>query len=652
MELGKLEMEGDQIDEYIAKFETLLDKAEIPHTKVVAIQKFKDGLRKGVLAKILQRDQWPTTINEWQQNALREVRRMGIVKESLGDNRGYQFSNQQAKWRSFSQQFKSGKKQDEAVPMEIDAAKFPRNPKREAEDDQLRKEGHCFKCKKQGHMKKDCPNWAKEPPEETPSEELQNVKQLAQTVHTLDDEETDELFQLIMEEQDLLGSPSQTVITRVLYLSHEKDNYMNALNMKMVMTTTKKNELALLDSGATENFIDPRTVEKLRLLVQKLQQARIIYNIDRTPNKAGSITHKCQLKLHFGEDSKDEDFFVTNLGQDWVVLGFPFLQQFNPTINWKDKSMVPANIVFITPKQIWEHQWKVWKQDHRVLPQSDILQKVSFAQQWAAIANKTKERLKEGGVPSKYRRHQKVFSKEGAKCLPPSREEDMTITFKDGAPEQLDCHVYPLSRRELEILRESLDEDLSKGFIKHGTSSFVSPIFFIPKKDGDELRMVIDYRKLNDITKKDFYPLLNLRTELEKLSHHQLFLKFDVRAGYNNIQIKEEDQYKAAFKTPLGTFIPTVMTFGFCNAPSIFQRAMNWDLEPLKQKYPNNFANYMDDVAIGTDNSSEGQELHEQIIHEFLNILKTHSYFLKVSKCEIEKDNMEFLGFLVGNGTV
>jgi hypothetical protein len=134
--------------------------------------------------------------------------------------------------------------------------------------------------------------------------------------------------------------------------------------------------------------------------------------------------------------------------------------------------------------------------------------------------------------------------------------------------------------------------------------------------------------------------------------HHQLFSKFDVRAGYNNIQIKEEDQYKAAFKTLLGTFIPTVMTFRFCNAPLIFQRAMNRDLKPLKQKYPNNFANYMDDVAIGTDNSPEGQELHEQIVHEFLDILKKHSYFLKVSKCEIEKDNMEFLGFLVGNGTV
>jgi hypothetical protein len=280
----------------------------------------------------------------------------------------------------------------------------------------------------------------------------------------------------------------------------------------------------------------------------------------------------------------------------------------------------------------------------------DFLRRVSFAQQWAAVADKTKARLKEAEVPRKYQQHHQVFSEEGAKRLPPTRVEDMEITLKDDTPEQLDCKVYPLSQKEVEILRESLNEDLAKGYIKHGTSSYVSPIFFIPKKDGGELRMVIDYRKLNDMTKKDFYPLPNLRTELEKLSHHKLFSKFDVRAGYNNIRIKESDQHKAAFKTPLGTFIPTVMTFGFCNAPSIFQRAMNRDLEPLKQLYPNNFANYMDDIAIGTDDTPQGQELHEQIVHEFLNILKQHSYFLKVSKCEFEKEEMEFLGFLVGQG--
>ena len=73
------------------------------------------------------------------------------------------------------------------------------------------------------------------------------------------------------------------------------------------------------------------------------------------------------------------------------------------------------------------------------------------------------------------------------------------------------------------------------------------------------------------MTKKDFYPLLNLQTKLEKLSQYKLFSKFDVRARYNNIRIKDEDQYKVAFKTPLGTFIPTVITFIFYNAPSIFQ---------------------------------------------------------------------------------
>jgi hypothetical protein len=79
---------------------------------------------------------------------------------------------------------------------------------------------------------------------------------------------------------------------------------------------------------------------------------------------------------------------------------------------------------------------------------------------------------------------------------------------------------------------------------------------------------------------------------------------------------------------------------------------MNRDLEPLKQKYPNHFANYMDDVAIGTDDSPSVRELHAEIVHEFLHILEQHSYFLKVFKCEFEKKDIEFLGFRIGKGTV
>ena len=389
----------------------------------------------------------------------------------------------------------------------------------------------------------------------------------------------------------------------------------------MVMTTTQKTEFALLDSGATENFLNPQTVERLRIPIRKLSKPRIIYNIDGTLNKAGSITHKAQLQVTFGKETRTVDFFITDLGQDRAVLGFP-LRDFNPNINWNEGTIKPEPRIFVTPVQLWEHRWRVWKYDGHQLPKLDFLRRVSFAQQWAAEANKAKERMKEAEIPPKYQEHHRVFSEEGAKRLPPTRVEDMEITLKDDAPEQLDCKVYPLSRKELEVLQVSLNEDLAKRYIKHRTSSYVSPIFFIPKKDKGELRMVIDYRKLNDMTKKDFYPLPNLRTELEKLSHHKLFSKFNVCAGYNNIHIKDTNQHKAAFKTPLGTFIPTVMTFGFCNAPSIFQRAMNRDLEPLKQLYPNNFANYMDDIAIGTDNTPQGQALHEHIVHQFLDILE------------------------------
>ena len=124
--------------------------------------------------------------------------------------------------------------------------------------------------------------------------------------------------------------------------------------------------------------------------------------------------------------------------------------------------------------------------------------------------DKTKNQMKEAEIPPKYQEHHRVFSEEGARRLPPTMVEDKEITLKDDALEQPDYKVYPLSRKELEVLQESLNEDLEKGYIKHRTSSYVSSIFFIPKKDGGELCMVIDYRKLNDITKKDFYPLPNL----------------------------------------------------------------------------------------------------------------------------------------------
>ena len=89
IELAKLEMKEDNIDKYIAKFENLLHKGEIPQDDVATLFRFEEGLRKGVHTAILKRDTWPTTLNKWQQHARREVRRFTNIKKSLGENRNY-----------------------------------------------------------------------------------------------------------------------------------------------------------------------------------------------------------------------------------------------------------------------------------------------------------------------------------------------------------------------------------------------------------------------------------------------------------------------------------------------------------------------------------------------------------------------------------
>ena len=162
----------------------------------------------------------------------------------------------------------------------------------------------------------------------------------------------------------------------------------------------------------------------------------------------------------------------------------------------------------------------------------------------------------------------------------------------------------------------------------------------------------MDYHKLNQYTVRDNNPLPNIQLALEQLHGKRLFSKFDIRWGYNNIRIKEEDQYKAAFKTPKGTYVPRVMYFGLTNAPPFFQRTMHRDFRALLQKYPDNLGNYMDDWWVATPDGEEGTKLHKEIVHAFLDRMEECSYFLKPKKCQFKKDHMEILGWLVGGGTV
>jgi hypothetical protein len=162
----------------------------------------------------------------------------------------------------------------------------------------------------------------------------------------------------------------------------------------------------------------------------------------------------------------------------------------------------------------------------------------------------------------------------------------------------------------------------------------------------------MDYRKVNSYTVNDNNPLPNIQVALEQLHGKTLFSKFDIRWGYNNIRIAEEDQHKAAFKTPFGTYIPRVMYFGLRNAPPFFQRTMHRDFTDLLQQYPQELGNYMDDWWIATTSDKEGRKRHEQIVHAFLDHMEECSYFLKPSKCVFEQDSINILGWIVGQGQV
>src|SRR6266702_2429604 len=345
----------------------------------------------------------------------------------------------------------------------------------------------------------------------------------------------------------------------------------------------KKTEVeALLNCGATENFIDTQTLKKLGMGTCLLQHPRMVQNVDGTENQASTITKYCNLYVKKGQEKKKQRFFVANLGRDCLILGHPWFQAFNPQINWAKNKLEGENIVIETAG----YQSKKTTQIDNI------------AQQWAKCTAQNKPtQIPE--IPKEYQHHAVVFLEKAAQRFPPACEEDHVITLKPGAPTTLNCKVYPLTSGEAEATKEFLKEHLEKGYIVESNSPYASSFFFRKKKDG-KLRPIMDYRPLNSWTVRDTYPLPLISTILEQLQGKTIFTKFDIRWGYNNIRIWEEDQWAAAFKTPFGLFQPHVMFFSLTNSPATFSCAMNRMFRRLTNKYPTKLFIYMDDILIAT----------------------------------------------------
>ncbi|GJV36651.1 putative reverse transcriptase domain-containing protein [Tanacetum coccineum] len=224
--------------------------------------------------------------------------------------------------------------------------------------------------------------------------------------------------------------------------------------------------------------------------------------------------------------------------------------------------------------------------------------------------------------------------------LPPSRQVEFRIELVPGAAPVARA-PYRLAPSELKELSDQLKELLEKGFIRPSSSPWGAPVLFVKKKDGS-FRMCIDYRELNKLTVKNRYPLPRIDDLFDQLQGSSIYSKIDLRSGYHQLRIREEDIPITAFRTRYGHYEFQVMPFGLTNAPAVFMDLMNRVCKPYLDKF---VIVFIDDILIYSKNKEE----HEKHLKIILELLKKEQLYAKFSKCDFWLESVQFLGHVINN---
>lgn len=361
----------------------------------------------------------------------------------------------------------------------------------------------------------------------------------------------------------------------------------------------------MIDSGATGLFIDYEFARnngfKAQLRAQKVRLR--LFN----GQSAGLITKQVKARFTFGENEQELTFEVTKLAKYPIVLGLPWLHTYNPNINWKTFSLA-INAVETEPME------------------------------------DEKEKLKKT-IPEELHEYLEVFSKTEAMAMPPHRPWDIDIIINDNDIGKIGHgRVYPLSKEENNLQKEWVNEHLEKGFIVPSKSEISASTFFVKKKDNSGRptgkRIVVDYRRLNQYTKKDRYPIPNIGNLTDQVQGAKIFTKMDLRYGYHLVRIKKGDEWKTAFVAGKELYEYKVMPLGLCNAPAVFQRMMN---TIFRDMIDDRTVIYLDDILIYAKNEEE----LTQTTLEVLRRLKENKLYVKPEKCLFKVKEVEFLGAFI-----
>ncbi|QRW24207.1 Retrotransposable element Tf2 protein [Rhizoctonia solani] len=340
----------------------------------------------------------------------------------------------------------------------------------------------------------------------------------------------------------------------------------------------------LIDSGATLNFISPLIVEKYKIPKTQLKNPQVVRMLDGTISQTGCIWHQVHLTVLANGHTHSIPFLVCPIGNTPAILGMTWLTAEAPLIDWQQ-----GLVTF--PEQ------------------------VQIASEEEADSDPLAD-------------------------LPPQYHEEYDISIDLVPDAKLSPGpIYGMTNAESKALKQHIDEELATGKIRPSTSSAGAPVMFVKKADGS-LWLVVDYRKLNDVTHKNVYPLPRQDNLMAKLRHAKIFTKLDLRWGYNNVQIKEGDEWKTAFRTKYGLFEYLVMPFGLTNAPAAFQHFMN---NLFRNLIDVTVVIYLDNILIFSKNPKD----HPTHVREVLAWLMKNQLFCKLSKCHFHVTTVDYLGIVI-----
>lgn len=221
---------------------------------------------------------------------------------------------------------------------------------------------------------------------------------------------------------------------------------------------------------------------------------------------------------------------------------------------------------------------------------------------------------------------------------------DIEMTIKLTENKVISYKPYRMSYYEREVVRKIVAELLSAGIIEESQSPYASPVLLVKKKEGG-YRMCVDYRALNKITEKERYPLPIIQDLLDMLVDKKVFCCLDLANSYHQIKINESSRPLTGFVTQDGHYQYRMMSFGLCNAPSIFQRAMNQILGPVVHKCAEV---YIDDVIVWGVNKEECL----RNLRKVLELIDAAGVKLKRSKCSFLTETVNYLGHEISRGEI